>query len=96
MNYLGFIIGLLAFLTIGVFHPIVARMEYHLGKKSWWILVVPGAILTLFSIFTSDLLSIFLGVLGFSCFWSTYELFKQHTRVLKGQAKRNPNRNDYE
>jgi len=43
--------------------------------------------------FQTRIASVLLGVLGFALLWSTIELFKQHERVLKGQAKRNPKRN---
>lgn len=84
--------GALSFVTIGVFHPVVAKLEYHYGKQSWWVLFIPGLFSIVFSMFASDLFSIALGVLGFSLLWSSHEIFKQHKRVLKGQAKRNPNR----
>lgn len=93
MNYLGPLLGLVSFVTIGVFHPIVVKLEYYLGKKSWWMLALPGLIIVLVSLFMNEVVSILLGVLGFSLFWSAHEMFKQHNRVLRGQAKRNPKRN---
>lgn len=91
--YTGPLFGLFAFLIIGIFHPIVIKMEYHLGKKSWWILFFPGLIFITLSLFGNNTWSIVLGVLGFSCLWSTHEIFKQHERVIQGRAKKNPNRN---
>jgi uncharacterized membrane protein YdcZ (DUF606 family) len=41
-NWTGFLVGLAAFFMIGLFHPVVAKMEYHLGKGSWWMLFFPG------------------------------------------------------
>ena len=90
--FLGPLMGALSFVTIGIFHPVVAKLEYYYGKQSWWVLFFPGLFFIVLSLFLSDLASIALGVLGFSMLWSTHELFKQHNRVLKGQAKRNPNR----
>ncbi len=90
--YIGLLLGLLSFLIIGISHPIVIKLEYYKGKKSWWILFLIGVIFTVTSLFLSNILSIITGVIGFSFFWSTHEMFKQHNRVLKGQAKRNPNR----
>ncbi len=94
-NWQGFLIGLAAFFMIGLFHPVVAKMEYHLGKKSWWMLFVPGMGCLAASFFFSSMTSILLGCLAFSFFWSTLELFYQHERVLKGRARRNPKRDDY-
>ncbi len=93
LYFTGPLMGLLSFLIIGFFHPVVAKLEYAYGKKSWWVLFVPGLFFIFLSLFLSTIWSIITGVLGFSMIWSTIEIFKQHDRVLKGQAKRNPNRN---
>ncbi|MBU1013539.1 MAG: DUF4491 family protein [Bacteroidetes bacterium] len=92
MNYIGPLLGLLAFFAIGIFHPIVIKMEYHLGKRSWWILLFPGIIFIILSLFFKDILSVVFGVFGFACIWSMIEIFKQHERVMNGRAKKNPNR----
>ncbi len=92
MNYLGPILGLISFIIIGIFHPVVIKLEYYLGKKSWWMLAVPGLLIVILSLFMNEIVSILLGVLGFSLFWSAHEMFKQHDRVLSGRAKRNPKR----
>jgi hypothetical protein len=93
LNYIGPLFGLIAFIAIGIFHPIVVKMEYYLGKNSWWMLLFPGLIFIILSIFFNDIWSVVFGVFGFACLWSTIEIFKQHDRVLKGSAKRNPKRN---
>ena len=33
MNFKGIVLGALSFLIIGVWHPIVIKGEYHLGRK---------------------------------------------------------------
>jgi len=92
-NLEGFLVGLIAFLLIGVFHPVVIRVEYHYGKKVWPFFLITGVVALLTSLFLEQrMFSVILGVLGFALFWSTLELFKQHERVLKGQARKNPNR----
>lgn len=93
VNWQGFLLGLAAFFMIGLFHPVVAKMEYHLGKQSWWMLFFPGLGSLIASFFFGTVVSILLGSLAFSLFWSTLELFYQHERVMKGRARRNPNRN---
>lgn len=93
LNYNGLLLGMVAFITIGLFHPIVAKAEYYIGKKIWGVFFVLGfafAALSLF--FRSNLGSVILGTIGAGAFWSTHEVFKQHQRVLLGRAKRNPNR----
>lgn len=92
MNWTGLLLGAVAFLIIGLCHPIVAKLEYHKGKGSWWILFFPGVIFMTLSFFVGKIVSVILGIIAFSLFWSVIEIFKQHKRVLKGQAKRNPNR----
>jgi hypothetical protein len=92
LNWQGFLLGLAAFFMIGLFHPVVAKMEYHLGRGSWWMLFFPGLACLLASFFVGQVVSILLGCLAFSFFWSTLELFYQHERVVKGRAKRNPKR----
>lgn len=93
MNYYGLLIGLISFLIIGMFHPLVIKMEYYFGRKSWWFLLIPAIFFMLLSFALSAVYSIVFGVLSFACIWSIIEIFKQHERVLKGQAKRNPKRN---
>lgn len=42
MYFTGVIIAILAFLTIGLFHPIVIKTEYYTGVRYWWAFVVAG------------------------------------------------------
>ncbi len=96
INFDGLIFGVIAFLLIGVFHPVVIKVEYHFGKRTWPLFALLGIVFCAISIlFTNNYISVVLGVLGFSLFWSAYEIVKQHDRVLKGRAKRNPKR-DYD
>lgn len=91
LNYYGLILGLAAFLIIGVFHPLVIKAEYHFGKKIWWVFLAAGIIFSAASVlFSNNYISIALGVTGFSAFWSVHEVFKQHERVMKGRAKMKP------
>lgn len=93
LNFYGLLLGIIAFLTIGISHPIVAKAEYYWGKRIWWVFFVIGIVFSTISLFiTSVITSVILGTIGFSCFWSTHEIFKQHKRVMLGRARRNPNR----
>ncbi|KEI05596.1 DUF4491 family protein [Clostridium botulinum] len=97
MNIQGVLIGLIAFLIIGVFHPIVIKGEYYFGKGIWPIFLVIGIIFLVVSIFIkSQIISSVLGVIGFSCLWSIIELFEQEERVKKGWFPKNPKRIDNE
>ena len=42
MTLQGIIVGAAVFLIIGICHPLVIKMEYYWGKKSWWVLLVVG------------------------------------------------------
>ena len=98
MNWTGIIIGIASFLTIGLFHPLVIKAEYHLGRKCWWAFLLAGILFCAASLWChDDVLSIILGVVAFSCFWSIGEIFAQHKRVQKGWFPMNPKRKaDYE
>ena len=91
MNWSGIILGLAAFLIIGVFHPIVIKAEYYLGKKCWWMFAIAGAGFCIASLLAaSDVIATILGFTGFSCFWSILELYEQEQRVRKGWFPANP------
>ena len=44
MHFSGIVVGAAVFFSIGICHPTVIKMEYHLGKKSWWVWLVMGLI----------------------------------------------------
>lgn len=93
LNYFGIIIGLVTFLVIGLFHPLVIKAEYYLGVKSWWLFLLLGIAASVASLLVASLvLSIILGVVAFSSFWSIGEVFAQKKRVEKGWFPKNPKR----
>ena len=93
MNYTGAIIGISAFLVIGLFHPIVIKTEYYFGKKVWPIFLVSGILLIVTSLIIDNIiLSSISGITGFSCLWSIHELIEQENRVKKGWFPNNPKR----
>ncbi len=95
MNYTGVLIGLVTFLCIGVFHPIVIKAEYYFGRKSWWVFLVVGLSFLAASLMVRNTyVSIILGVVAFSSLWGILEVFQQHNRVKKGWFPMNPNRKD--
>ena len=85
MNLEGIIVGRATFIIIGIFHPIVIKAEYHIGKKCWWAFLLAGICFAVLSLFIDSLVwSTITGVTAFSCFWSIHELFEQEKRVQKG------------
>ena len=69
MNYTGIFIGLVTFLIIGLFHPLVIKGEYYLGTKCWWGFLIMGIGFGILSLLLANTnLSIISGVLSFSSF----------------------------
>ena len=92
-NFSGIIIGIATFLVIGLFHPLVIKAEYYIGVKSWWLFLLLGILSVVASLLVVDLtISILLGVVAFSSFWSIGEVFAQKKRVEKGWFPKNPKR----
>lgn len=90
-NFSGIIIGVATFLIIGLFHPLVIKAEYYIGVKSWWLFLLLGILSATASLLVAHLkLSILLGVVAFSSFWSIGEVFQQKKRVEKGWFPANP------
>ncbi|MBQ0127833.1 MAG: DUF4491 family protein [Bacteroidales bacterium] len=93
MNFSGIILGATAFVTIGLFHPIVIKAEYYFGKECWWVFALAGIGFSIAALFVKDtILSSIIGILAFCCFWSIHELFAQEKRVKKGWFPANPNK----
>ena len=90
-NFSGIFIGVATFLIIGLFHPLVIKAEYYIGVKSWWLFLLLGVLSAMASLLVANLiLSILLGVVAFSSFWSIGEVFQQKKRVEKGWFPANP------
>lgn len=91
MNWTGIIIGASVFVMIGLFHPIVIKAEYYLGKRCWPVFAVVGAAALIGSlVMKHDTVSVLLGAFAFSAFWSILELFEQEKRVERGWFPKNP------
>ena len=96
MHFSGIIVGAAVFLSIGICHPAVIKMEYYLGKKSWWLWLIVGLMVSCASLFVSNpTVSTILGGFAFSCFWGILEMHQQEQRVVKGWFPENPKRHDY-
>lgn len=93
MNYQGIIIGAACFLVIGIFHPIVIKAEYYIGKKIWPVFLVAGLLLIALSLFIKSItIAAIVGVIGFSSLWSIHEIIEQEERVKKGWFPANPHK----
>lgn len=93
MHFDGLILGFVTFLIIGLFHPLVIKMEYYFGVKFWIVFLIAGIITSALSLIISNtIISAMLGVFGFSCFWSIKEMFEQERRVEEGRFPKNPKR----
>ncbi len=92
---IGILIGLISFLSIGLFHPIVIKAEYYFSCKCWPCFLAFGIVLLLVSTQVSHTVaSCALAVLGFSSLWSILEIFQQKKRVERGWFPANPKRKD--
>ncbi|HNZ72798.1 MAG TPA: DUF4491 family protein [Prolixibacteraceae bacterium] len=90
-SFAGILIGIGAFLIIGLLHPVVIKGEYYFGVKIWPWFLIGGIVCIIGSLLISNIiLSSLTGVLGFSLFWSIHELFEQKRRVEKGWFPRKP------
>lgn len=93
MNIQGAIIGLVTFIIIGIFHPIVIKSEYYFGVRVWPLFLIAGVLSIIFSFFvTNTIISASLGIFGFSALWGIQELREQVERVQKGWFPKNPKR----
>lgn len=93
MNIQGGVIGLAAFLIIGIFHPIVIKAEYHFGFRIWPVFLVVGLGSIAGSLFLNNtILSAVAAIFGFASLWSIQELHEQVERVEKGWFPENPDR----
>lgn len=90
-HLLGLSIGLVTFLIIGLFHPIVIKAHYYFSTRCWWWFLLLGLVAVVGSILVADLFwSVVFGVFGFSSLWSIGEIFEQQKRVDRGWFPANP------
>ncbi len=93
LHFIGIIIAISTFVCIGMFHPIVVKVEYYFGTWPWWIFLVVGIASCVGALFIEPVvLSSLAGVFGASCLWSIGELFAQKKRVERGWFPKNPKR----
>lgn len=89
----GLLIGLITFIIIGAFHPLVIKGEYYCGVKIWWAFLAAGIVAMALAVIADSVLwQAVWGVLSFSSLWSIHEVFEQRERVRKGWFPKNPRR----
>ena len=59
MNFESLFVGIVSFLIIGVFHPIVIKAEYYFSAKCWWVFLLAGLLFLFGALFTRGILSIY-------------------------------------
>ena len=82
LYFTGIIIAVSTFFIIGIFHPIVIKVEYYWGTRQWWVFLILGIAAILVALMVANV--IFL--------WSIGELFEQKKRVERGWFPMNPKR----
>ncbi len=93
--FTGIIIAISTFLIIGLFHPLVIKVEYHTGTRYWWVFLLLGVASIACALFIENaLVSALIGVFGASSLWTIGELFSQKKRVQRGWFPMNPKRKD--
>lgn len=97
MNFTGIVIAAATFVTIGLWHPLVIKVEYHWGTRPWVVFLVVGVACIVAALFIENMIvSAVVGVFGASALWGIGELMKQKRRVERGWFPMNPKRkNEY-
>lgn len=96
MNITGLIIGVITFILIGLYHPLVIKGEYYFGTKVWTAFCLSGVVFAAISLFYDGLIgSVIFGVLACCSFWAIKEVFQQEARVIKGWFPMNPERKEH-
>lgn len=91
--FTGIIIAISTFLIIGVFHPIVIKVEYYFGTRLWWAFLLVGLLcIGVALLIENPVFSSIMGVTGASSLWGIGELFSQKKRVERGWFPMNPKR----
>ncbi len=94
INLNGLIVGALAFVCIGIWHPIVIKGEYHLGSKVCApIFGFIGSLCMALSMgIKNTVASTVVAIFGISAIWGIGEVKEQEKRVARGWFPANPKR----
>ena len=94
MNFQPVVLGVVTFIIIGLFHPLIIKVEYYFSYKIWPIFGAIGLVLLAITFFLDGFWAYVLAVVGITCLWSIIELFHQKKRVEKGRFAKNPKRKE--
>ena len=73
MYFEGIATGAATFLIIGICHPIVIILEYHIGRIGWVLWLASGLLFAALSVFAATgLLSTILGAAAFSGYFAIF------------------------
>jgi len=94
MYFESLFIGIASFLVIGIFHPIVIKVEYYFSYKVWPFFLIFGLCCCTASViwYVNTLINTIVSLIGFASLWTILELIHQKKRVEKGWFPKNPNR----
>jgi hypothetical protein len=93
LNYAGIIVGAATFAIIALSRYIYIKAEYYFTRKFWIAFLIIGVFSLIGSLITQKLLiSVILGINGFTFLWGIGEIIEQEERVNKGWFPKNPNR----
>lgn len=91
MNIGSVVLGMMALVIIGIWHPIVIAGEYYFGKKKCMVafaLIGVACIIAALRI-ENWVLSATVSLFGFSGLWGIVEVIEQEQRVARGWFKAN-------
>jgi hypothetical protein len=81
LNYIGLAFGAYVFLTIGIYHVLIVKLERWFGTWPWIAFLIIGIICLYYSaVSPADIRSMFWGYNSFINLWSVKEMFDQHHR----------------
>lgn len=83
MSYIGILFGIYVFLTIGIYHVLIVKLEEWFGTWPWVAFLVLGIICLYFSYRNPNgVVSMWWGYNSFINLWSVKEMFDQHKRAI--------------
>ena len=56
LYFTGIIIAVSTFLIIGIFHPIVIKVEYYWGTRQWWVFLILGIVAILVALMVANVI----------------------------------------
>lgn len=90
MTYIGLVFGVYVFLTIGIYHVLIVKLEKWFGTWPWLVFLILGIICLALSIKNpNQVTSMWWGYNSFINLWSVKEMFDQHQRsvAISGQQQ---------